>query len=173
MIFMVCQYRDELRIAERGDSMNKIEVLKRSDLFRELDDDQLKLVAAMGKREVFDAGTIVHKQGCLGDMIYVIEEGLAGIILEVGPMAQRQVQAATNFESFGWVAMIPPYTCTATSKTLEKTRTIAFNGRELLGLCTAHPAIGFKVLQALACVISGRLRQAYVQLLGVTGADGH
>ncbi len=153
--------------------MNKIEVLKRSDLFRELDDDQLELVAAMGNEQVFDAGTVIHKQGSLGDKIYVIEEGLVGIILEVGPMAQRQVQAATNFESFGWVAMIPPYTCTATSKTLEKTTIIAFNGRELLALCTAHPEIGFKVLQALACVISGRLRQAYIQLLGVTGADGH
>lgn len=153
--------------------MNKVEVLKRSDLFRELDDDQLRLVAAKGKREVFDAGTIVHKQGWVGDKIYVIEDGLAAIILEVGPMAQRQVQAATNYESFGWVAMIPPYSCTATSKTLERTKTIAFDGRELLALCAAHPEIGFKILQALACVISGRLRQAYVQLLGVTGADGH
>ena len=153
--------------------MNKIEVLKRSDLFRALDDDQLNLVAAMGNEQVFDAGTIVHKQGFPGDKIYVIEEGLVGIILEVGPMAQRQVQAAVNFESFGWVAMIPPHTCTATSKALEKTKTIAFDGQELLGLCTAQPKIGFKVLQALAYVISGRLRQAYVQLLGVTGADGH
>ena len=153
--------------------MSKIEVLKRSDLFRELDDDQLELVAATGKPEVFDAGTIVHKQGSLGDMLYVIEEGLAGIILEVGPMAQRQVQAATNFESVGWEAMIPPHICTTTSKALEKTKAIAFDGQELLGLCTAHPEIGFKVLQALACVMSGRLRQAYIQLLGVTGADGH
>ncbi len=153
--------------------MEKIEVLKRSDLFRELDDDQLKLVAAIGNEETFDAGTVLHKQGCPGEKIYVVEEGLVGIILEVGPMAQRQVQAATNFESFGWVAMIPPYTCTATSKTLEKTKVITFDGRELLSLCTDHPEIGFKVLQALSCVISGRLRQAYVQLLGVTGADGH
>jgi CRP/FNR family transcriptional regulator, cyclic AMP receptor protein len=153
--------------------MNKIEVLKRTDLFHELDDDQLKLVAAIGRKEVFDAGMVVHKQGTPGHRIYVIEEGLVGIILEVGPMAQRQVQAATNFETFGWVAMIPPFTCTATSKTIEKTKTIAFDGRELLGLCATHPEIGFKVLQALGCIISGRLRQAYVQLLGVTSAYEH
>ncbi len=153
--------------------MDKIDVLKRSDLFYELDDDQLKPVGELGKEEVFDAGTTIHKQGMMGEKIYVIEEGLVGIILEVGPMAERQVQAATNFDSFGWVAMIPPYTCTATSRALEKTTTIAFDGRDLLHLCSEHPEIGFKVLQALACVISGRLRQAYVQLLGVTGADGH
>lgn len=150
--------------------MNKIEVLKRSDLFRELDDEQLNFVGEMGDYQVFDAGSIVHKQGHLVETIYVIEEGLVGIILEVGPMAGRQVQAATNFESFGWSAMIPPCICTATAKTIERTKAIRFDGRELLSLCTAHPEIGFKVLQALACMISDRLRQAYIQLLGVTDA---
>ena len=147
--------------------MNKVDILSRSDLFGELDEGQLKMVAELGTAQVFDAGTVIHKQGSPGEKIYVIEEGLVGIILEVGPMAQRQVQAAANCESFGWVARIPPYTCTGTSKTLEMTKTIAFDGQELLGLCSRDCGIGFKVLQALACVISGRLRKAYIQLLGV------
>ncbi len=153
--------------------MEKIEVLKRSDLFRTLDDDELGLVAAIGEELEFDAGAIICKQGPLLDRIYVIKEGAVAIILEVGPMAERQVQAATQFESLGWVAMIPPYPCTATAKTLEKTKLIGFGRDELYGLCTAKPEVGFKVLQALACVMSGRLRQAYTQLLGVTGSEGY
>jgi CRP-like cAMP-binding protein len=151
--------------------MNKIEVLKRSDLFRELDDEQLALVAKMGTHQVLDAGTIVHRQGAVAELIHVIEEGLVGIILEVGPLAQRQVQAAGNFESYGFSAMIPPYTFTATVRTLEKTKEITFNGRQLFDFCTAHPEVGFKIMQALARVITERLRQAYVQLLGVTDED--
>lgn len=151
--------------------MNKVEVLKRSDLFRELDDEQLALVAKMGTHQVFEAGTIVHRQGGVADLIHVIEEGLVAIILEVGPLSQRQVQAAGNFESYGFSAMIPPYTYTATVKTLEKTKVITFNGRQLFAFCTSHPEIGFKIMQALARVVSERLRQAYVQLLGVT--DSH
>jgi voltage-gated potassium channel len=151
--------------------MNKIEVLKRSDLFRELDDEHLALVAKMSTHHLFDAGTIVHRQGAVADLIHVIEEGLVGIILEVGPLAQRQVQAAANFESFGWSAMIPPYTRTATVKALEKTKVIVFNGRELAAFCTSHPEVGFKIMQAVARVIAERLRQAYIQLLGVTDED--
>ena len=150
--------------------MHRVEVLRKSDLFHELDDEQLRLVAKLGAPQEFETGTILHKQGTIGDRIHVIEEGLVAIILEVGPMAQRQVQSAANFESVGWVAVIPPYTCTATSKTLEKTKTISFDGQELLALCSKEPELGFKVLQALACVISGRLRKAYIQLLGVTDA---
>ena len=71
--------------------MNKIEVLKRSDLFRELDDEHVALVAELGTHQVFDAGTTVYRQGAVADLIHVIEEGLVGIILEVGPLAQRQV----------------------------------------------------------------------------------
>jgi CRP-like cAMP-binding protein len=151
--------------------MNKIEVLKRSDLFRELDDEHLALVAEIGTQQVFDAGTIIYKQGSSGEQIHVIEEGLVGIILEVGPLAQRQVQAAANFESFGWSAMIPPYTRTATVKAIEHTKVIVFNGRELATFCTAHGEVGFKIMQAVARVIAERLRQAYIQLLGVTDED--
>ena len=52
--------------------MDKIEVLKRSDLFRELDDEQLDLVAEMGTQQVFDAGTIIHKQGAVAELIHVV-----------------------------------------------------------------------------------------------------
>ena len=151
--------------------MDKIEVLKRSDLFRELDDEQLALVAEIGTQQVFDAGQMIYKQGDLAEQIHVIEEGLVGIILEVGPLAQRQVQAAANFESFGWSAMIPPYTRTATVKALEQTKVVLFNGRELAAFCTTHSEVGFAIMQAVARVIAERLRQAYVQLLGVT--NGH
>jgi CRP-like cAMP-binding protein len=151
--------------------MNKIEVLKRSDLFRELDDEHLALVAEIGTHQVFDAGTIIYKQGSIAEVIYVIEHGLMGIILEVGPLAQRQVQAAANFESFGWSAMIPPYTRTATVKALERTKVMVFNGRELTAFCTTHSEVGFKIMQAVARVIAERLRQAYIQLLGVTDEE--
>jgi len=151
--------------------MDKIEVLKRSDLFRELNDQQLALVAEMGTQQVFDAGTVIYKQGALAEEIHVIEEGLMGIILEVGPLAQRQVQAAANFESFGWSAMIPPYTRTATVKALEKTKVVVFNGRELTAFCTTSCDVGFKIMQAVARVISERLRQSYIQLLGVTDEE--
>jgi CRP-like cAMP-binding protein len=151
--------------------MDKIEVLKRSDLFRELDDEHLALLAELGTEQAFDAGTIIHRQGAVAELIHVIEEGLVGIILEVGPLAQRQVQAAANFESFGWSAMIPPYTRTATVKALERTQVVVFNGRELTAFCDAHSEVGFNIMQAVARVIAERLRQAYIQLLGVTDEE--
>jgi CRP-like cAMP-binding protein len=67
--------------------------------------------------------------------------------------------------------MIPPYSRTATVKAIEQTKVIPFDGRKLTAFCNAHSEVGFTIMQAVARAIAERLRQAYVQLLGVT--DGH
>ncbi|MFP4640733.1 MAG: cyclic nucleotide-binding domain-containing protein [Dehalococcoidia bacterium] len=151
--------------------MEKIELLKRSELFRDLDDDQLAVIQDLCTSEVFEPGDLICKQSRIEDRVYVIEEGLVGIILEVGPMAQRQVQAVSNFETFGWSAIIEPHTCTASVKAIETTKVLAFEGQKLDDLFAERPEIGFKVAKAVARVVATRLRQSYVQLLGVTAQD--
>lgn len=151
--------------------MNKLEVLKRSDMFRELNDEHLGLLERICTSHAFEPGTSICKQGKMGGKLYVIENGLVAIILEVGPMAQRQVQAASNFESFGWSAMIEPHVYTATARAMEKTTALSVGGAELSNLCSAHPDMGVVVFKAVARVVAARLHEAYVQLLGVTAEE--
>lgn len=149
--------------------MTKTEVLRKCDVFTALNDEELREIENICNIEEFEAGTIICKQGSKEKNLYVIEHGTVGIILEVGPLAQRQVQAVTDHEAFGWSAMLEPYICTATVKALEKTQVLSLNGQRLSALCSTKPSIGYKVLTGIARVIALRLRQAYIQLLGVTG----
>jgi CRP-like cAMP-binding protein len=148
--------------------MTKIEVLSKCDVFKMLNDEELHEIEKMCEVEEFEAGAIVCKQGNKEKNLYIIEHGTVGIILEVGPLAQRQVQAVTDFEVFGWSAMLEPYICTATVKALEGTKVLSFDGQALAALCTTKPHIGCKVSRGIAHVVASRLRQAYTQLLGVT-----
>ncbi|MBM4446878.1 MAG: cyclic nucleotide-binding domain-containing protein [Chloroflexi bacterium] len=148
--------------------MKKFDVLRKCEMFRTLDDKQLREVEKMCDHEEFGAGSIICKQGCKEQKLYVIENGTVGIILEVGPLAQRQVQAVTDYEAFGWSAMLDPYICTATVKALESTKVLTFDGQELSALCITKPEIGCRVSRGIARVVATRLRQAYAQLLGVT-----
>lgn len=148
--------------------MKKLDVLRKCVMFRALDDKQLREVEKMCDPEEFEAGTVICKQDCKEENLYVVEHGAVGIILEVGPLAQRQVQAVTDYEVFGWSAMLDPYICTATVKALEKTKVLAFDGQELSSLCVTKPEIGCRVSRGIARVVAMRLRQAYAQLLGVT-----
>ena len=151
--------------------MTKLEVLKKCPFVRELDDDQLKIIAEMGSTEEFEVGESLCKQGRIQEKLYLIEDGLVGLYLEVGPMARRQLQAASNFEIIAWSALMPPYRSHTTVKALETTRVLAFTGKELAELCKTHPMIGCKVHRGIASVIADRLEHAFTQLMGVTAQE--
>ena len=151
--------------------MDKLEVLKRSDLFRELNNEQLSLVEKMCTAEVYEPGTIIHRANTIVDRLYVIEEGLVAIIVEPGPLSQRQLQAASNFETFGWEAALPPHLATATAKTLERTKVLTFKRQDLADFFCNKPEVGCVVCQGIARVVAHRLQAAYMQLLGVTSQD--
>jgi len=151
--------------------MTKLEVLKRCPFVRELDDEQLKVMAHMASVEVFEVGESLAKQGRTQEKIYLIEDGLVGLYIEVGPMTHRQIQAASNFEVVGWSAMLPPYRALTTAKAIETTKVVSFNGKDLVELCETNPVIGTKVHRGLASVIAVRLHNAFTQLMGVTAQD--
>jgi len=94
--------------------MEKIEVLKRCVMFRDLDEEQLKFVAGMATSEVYEVGESLGRQGRNQEKAFVIEDGLVGIYLELGPMMHRQMQAASNFELVCWSGILPPHRMSST-----------------------------------------------------------
>ena len=152
------------------DKLNKTQILKKCALFQNLSDKQLDIVEKMCTSETFEPGTTICKQDKKGEKIYVIEAGLVGIILEVGPLAERQVQSASKYDVFGWSAVIEPFRYTATVKAIKKTTTLAFNGKKLHDLYLTHPKISCLISKGLTSVVARRLNEAYTQLLGVTRA---
>lgn len=151
--------------------MDKLEVVRKSDLFGDLSTDQIRVIQKMSTEEIFETGHIICKQGGRLDRIYIIANGLVGIVREVGPLYERQVQSASSFDSVGWSGLIEPHTCTATIKALKKTTVLAFSAKKLRDLFVTNPEIGCRVYKAVASVIASRLTNAFTQLLGVTAQD--
>ena len=151
--------------------MDKIEVLKRCPIFRELDEEQLKVVSEMATTEVYEVGESLGRQGRSQEKAFIVEDGLVGIYLELGPMMHRQIQAASNFELVCWSAMLAPYRMYSTVKAIETTKVMAFKGRELAQLCQTQPQIGCKMHRGVAQTVANRLHSAYTQLMGVTAQE--
>jgi CRP-like cAMP-binding protein len=151
--------------------MKAIDVLRKSDIFHYLDENELKAVEKMCTRQVLEAGKTICRQDTDQEKLYVIEEGLVSIILELGPTDKRQIQSAANYECFGWSAAIPPFRCVATAKTVEKTTVLVFSGKELRELVNTNPELCAKIAGGVAYVIAQRLRAAFSQLVGVTYQD--
>ena len=151
--------------------MDKLEVLRRSDVFHYLDDEDLKAVAEMCTEEVFEAGKTIFRQDRENEKMYVIEDGLVSVLLELGPTDRRQIQSASNYECFGWSASIPPYRSICTVKALEKTKVLAFKGKDLRNLVYTNPKLCVEIADGVAYFISQRLRDSFSQLMGVSYQD--
>ncbi|MEJ2046672.1 MAG: cyclic nucleotide-binding domain-containing protein [Dehalococcoidia bacterium] len=151
--------------------MDKLEILKRSDLFRELKDEQIKSIAEMCVPEVFEPGAIIHRQNTILNEIRVIEEGLVALVLELGPLSHRQLTAATNFETIGWSAVVPPHVATTTAKAVERTKVLTFKGQDIVKLCETNCRVGCPIYQGVSRVVADRLHAAFMQCVGVTAQD--
>jgi CRP-like cAMP-binding protein len=151
--------------------MEKLEVLRRSDVFHYLDEADLKIVEKMATEEVFEPGEIICRQDKQIEKIYIIEDGLVSILLEMGPTDKRQIQSASNFECFGWAATIPPFRCLCMTRAVERTKVLAFNGMELRNLIDTNPKLCAAIAGGVAYVISQRLKAAFEQLMGCTYQD--
>jgi CRP/FNR family cyclic AMP-dependent transcriptional regulator len=146
-------------------------VLKKSELFSELDDKELPMIEAITEPLQVAVGDLVCKQGKKQDKIYIVEDGSMAIVLEVGPLAQRQVQSARNFGTFGWSAMVEPYIYTASVRATVTSRLLALKANRLREICQNRPDIGCKIYRAIARVVAKRLRESYEQLIGVTDEE--
>ena len=147
--------------------MDSIEVLRRSDVFHYLDDNDLKEVGKMCTAETFEAGTTLFKHNRELEKLYVIQEGCVAIQLELGATDRRQMQSAAAFECIGWEATVPPFRAMTTAQALEKTTVLAFNGRALRNLYYTNPSLCCACAGGVAYVISQRLKTAFSQLMGV------
>ena len=151
--------------------MTTVEVIKKSDVFGYLSKEDLEEVAKLCRVEEFEVGTIIFRQDTASTDMYVVEDGLVSIMLELGPTDRRQIQAVTDFGCFSWTAAVPPYHHVCTAKTIERTKLLAFDGRQLRDLIDTNPRLCAEVMAGIANVISAKLRMAYTQLMGVTYQD--
>jgi CRP-like cAMP-binding protein len=156
-----------------GYIMAKFDVLKRCSMVRDLSDEQLKIIAKLAKEETYEVGELLIKQGRTVEKLFLIEDGLVGIYLELGPITHRLLQTASEFEVVGWTSMLPPYRARATAKAIETTKALAFSAKGLIALCEKNPEIGNEIYRGLATLIALRLGSAFIQLMGVTSQDAN
>jgi CRP-like cAMP-binding protein len=151
--------------------METVDVLKKSDVFNHLSDEALAELAKLCRDEEFEAGTVIFRQDTASTDVYVVVDGLVSIMLELGPTDRRQIQAVSDFGCFSWTAVVPPFHHVCMAKANEKTRLIAFDGKQLRGLINTNPKLCAEVLAGIASVASSKLRMAFTQLMGVTYQD--
>lgn len=138
-------------------------ILRLSDLFNGLSDDQLKTLVGFCHEEVYEAGIILFREGDLCDTIYIVASG--SLALEMKLQIGRNEGSVTigvvsRGGCVGHSGLRSPYRHTMTGRTLERTEVIALDSRILRRWCEENPEAGFRVMTNVAKVIASRLEHS-------------
>lgn len=154
--------------------MVTITKLREFAFFKEFSDEQLKKLVSLSKEETYPAGTQLYVNGDKARCLYLIQGGKVALLMDnymgLGkPPMQVTVDMITRGESMGWSAVVEPFIYTLSARCLEDTKMIAIDSLKLRGLMNKDSALGFKIMQSTAKLISTRLTHTRIILVGERG----
>lgn len=154
--------------------MIPISLMKEFSFFKEFSNDQLIKLESLAKEEKYQAGTQLYSNGDPARCLYLLQEGKVALFMEnyMGPgkpPMQVTIDIVAKGESMGWSAVVDPFVYTLSARCLEDTKLIAFDSLKLREMMDNDCPLGYRVMQAVAKVISLRLTHTRIILVGERG----
>lgn len=149
------------------ESKTILETLRRATFTHGLEANQLETLAALAFEATFSAGQIIFREGDLGDVVYLIEEGLAAVEHYVPGQGSMTILTVGPGQVLGWSAFFPNKRKTAGGRALCPTKAIAFSAPQLREACEQDPRLGYAFTLRLADLIADRLKATRLQLMDI------
>jgi CRP-like cAMP-binding protein len=148
--------------------MDFVNILKRTDIFYDLSDSQLNMVAELCHEIHYRTGEVIFEEQSASDELYVIARGEIEIlvdpsIIEASPTSPRPVTIATMRagQAFGEIALVDQGLRSAGARSAsENTRLLVIPRVKLLSLCDQYPELGYRVMRNVAADLALKMRGA-------------
>jgi CRP/FNR family cyclic AMP-dependent transcriptional regulator len=145
-----------------------VNILKRTDIFYDLTDEQLEMVAGLCHEVQFRMGEMIFEEQSASDELYVIARGEVEIlvdpsIIEAAPSSPRPVTIATMRagQAFGEIALVDQGLRSAGARSAaDDTRLLVIPRGKLLSLCDNYPELGYRVMRNVAADLALKMRGA-------------
>jgi CRP-like cAMP-binding protein len=130
-------------------TLDKINVLRKVDLFRGLSFEDLSTIARIAETVRFDGGKVLFRQGDAGDCLYVIAEGCVTIVLE-SKTGGEPVTTLRRHGFFGEMALLDELLRSATALVAAPTTMLRIGKNDFHELLREFPSLGFELLRLLS-----------------------
>ncbi|HXI12709.1 MAG TPA: cyclic nucleotide-binding domain-containing protein [Thermoanaerobaculia bacterium] len=132
------------------------------DLFRErgLSAAEMKLLATFSAEERFREGSVVFREGDVGDKLYIVLDGRVRISKFIPGVGEEALAVLDRGDFFGEMALIDDKTRSADAKAHETDATVLSIDRATLNeILSMDPKASLQFLNLLCRMISRRLRE--------------
>ena len=146
-------------------------VLKQTDIFFDLTNTQLELVASICQEQTFEQGAVVFEENSTGSELYVIIDGEVDIELDprlVGLSASNGPQRIATLrrgQSFGEMSLVDQGVRSAAARcTKPNTRLLVVSRDKVMLLCDTYPQLGYRLMRNLAADLAMKIRDTDLQI---------
>ncbi len=142
-----------------------IEQLRHSDIFHELSDDELAQIVPFCLEAAYRESEIVLAEDAPADWLFIVEQGKLTLEKKIqlgrrGTARTATVGVVGPGKSAGWSALTPPHVYTSAAVCLEPALVIKLDSQALRHFLNSHPAVGYKVMRAIASLARARYKSA-------------
>jgi CRP-like cAMP-binding protein len=150
------------------------DALERIPMFRELATDALDLIAAIAREESYRTGTMVFREGDVGDRLYVILEGRVRISRQVSGMGEEALAILGAGDAFGEMALVDDFPRSADAVVHESCRLLVLDREAVEELMFLHKDLAYEILWSFVRTLATRLRETNDKMtfLAVSGKFG-
>lgn len=143
--------------------MERIELLKRVPLLKDLSEEDLGKIAAVSHEERVEDGAHIVEIGDPGDSLYLLVEGAAQVLYP-GRSADFELASLAPGDFFGEMALLNDRPRSATVRALEPARLLVVSKEDFQKVMLEAPAVAVKLLE----MMSYRIRNADEQISGLS-----
>lgn len=125
---------------------DKINILKDLDLFRELKDEEIKVIAHAVVEKEFAPRTVFIQQETNPDVAYFIYEGGVKVYRVTEEGEEINLSICGSGEVVGEMALIDQGVRSANVETFEKTKALTLSGDDFKNIVSSHPQLAYRLL---------------------------
>ncbi len=146
-------------------------LLRQADIFYELTDAQLDLVASIGERRTYQTGDVLFEENSRGDELFVIVHG--EVEIQINPdfvgggsaSGPQTIATLRRGQSFGEVALVDEGLRSATARCAQHdTQLVMIPRDKLMTLCDTYPQLGYRLMRNLAADLAMKIRNTDLQV---------
>ena len=147
------------------------DALGQIDLFKEIHPDGLGRISAICAEESYGVGSVIFKEGDIGDKLYFILEGKVRISREVSGMGEEALAILGAGAAFGEMSLIDDFPRSADARVHERCRLLVLTKSALEDLLFLDKDLAYEILWNFVKILSNRLRETNDKMtfLSVTG----
>lgn len=151
--------------------MSIVNVLKQADIFDELTNTQLELIASICTERHYQAGDVIFEENTPGDELYIIATGEVEIQVDPALIGKDTsgglytIATLRRGQSFGEVSLVDQGLRSAGARCSQQdTHLIVIPRDKLMLLCDTYSQLGYRLMRNLAADLAMKIRHTDLQV---------